>query len=147
MRIGELAQAAGMDVDTVRYYEKAGLLPPASRGANNYRSYGDAALQRLRFIRNCRALDMSLPEVRVLLDYIDQPGPDCSTVDGVVAEHLGHVRERLASLKTLERQLELLQQACSHASPQEVCGIVLALSQQPQGDAPAPPAVRGVHSQ
>jgi hypothetical protein len=67
-------------------------------------------------------------------------------VDGVVAGHLGHVRERLASLKTLERQLELLQQACSHSSPQEVCGIVLALS-QPQGDAPASPAVRGVHSQ
>lgn len=147
MRIGELAQAVGLDVETVRYYEKAGLLPPAARAGNNYRSYDEAAAQRLRFIRNCRALDMSLDEVRVLLNYIDHPRADCSAVDDVVAEHLGHVRERLASLQLLERQLELLQQACSHASPHEVCGIVLALSQPTDETTATPAAARGVHSQ
>lgn len=143
MRIGELAQAAGMEVETVRFYEKAGLLPPPARGDNNYRRYDTAAVQRLRFIGNCRALDMSLDEIRVLLGHIDQPGADCSAVDDVVAEHLGHVRERIAALQVLEQQLALLQNSCSHARPGDVCGIVLALGEARPADA-AP--VRGVHS-
>jgi Cd(II)/Pb(II)-responsive transcriptional regulator len=127
MRIGELAQAAGLEVETVRYYEKAGLLPAPARRDNNYRRYDDAALQRLRFIRNCRALDMSLEEIRTLLGFIDRPSRDCSPVDALVAEHLGHVRRRIAGLRQLERQLVLLQRACGHAKPHAVCGIVLAL--------------------
>jgi Cd(II)/Pb(II)-responsive transcriptional regulator len=118
MRIGELATAAGLEVETVRYYEKAGLLPAPARRDNNYRRYDDTALQRVTFIRNCRALDMSLDEVRILLRFIDRPGGDCSPVDALVAEHLGHVRRRLAGLRQLERQLVLLQQACGHAKPQ-----------------------------
>lgn len=143
MRIGELARAAGMDVETLRFYEKAGLLPPPARGDNNYRRYDGGALQRLRFIANCRALDMSLDEIRVLLAHIDAPGADCSAVDQVVAEHLGHVRERIAALQLLERQLALLQNSCGHAQPGELCGIVLALGEaRPSDAAPA----RGVHS-
>lgn len=143
MRIGELAKAAGMDVDTVRFYEKSGLLPAPARGDNNYRHYDRGALQRLRFIANCRALDMSLDEIRVLLAHMDQPGADCSAVDAVVAEHLGHVRERIAALQLLERQLTLLQSSCQHAGSGELCGIVLALGEARPAD--APPA-RGVHS-
>jgi len=127
MRIGELGRAAGFDVETVRYYEKAGLLPAPARRDNNYRRYDDAALHRLRFIRNCRALDMSLDEIRALLGFIDHPGGDCSPVDALVAEHLHHVRERIASLRQLEHQLQRLQQACSHARPRDACGIVRAL--------------------
>ena len=67
MKIGELAAAAGLPVETVRFYEKQGLLPAPHRRENNYRRYDEGALQRLRFIGNCRALDMSLDEVRVLL--------------------------------------------------------------------------------
>jgi Cd(II)/Pb(II)-responsive transcriptional regulator len=143
MKIGELAAAAGMPVETVRFYEKQGLLPAPARHGNNYRRYDAAALQRLRFIGNCRALDMSLEEVRTLLGFIDQPSADCSPVDALVAEHLRHVRERMAELKALEHQLKLLQSACGHAAPHEVCGIVLALS----AGAPTGPARRGVHSQ
>lgn len=143
MRIGELAAAAGMDVETVRFYEKSGLLPAPARGDNNYRRYDRAALQRLRFIGNCRALDMSLDEIRVLLAHIDQPGADCSAVDDVVAEHLGHVRERIAALQVLEQQLAMLQSSCQHARPGELCGIVMALGEARPAD--APPA-RGVHS-
>jgi len=142
MKIGELAAAAGVPVETVRFYEKQGLLPAPARHDNNYRRYDDAALQRLRFIGNCRALDMSLEEVRTLLDFIDRPKADCSPVDALVAEHLRHVRSRMAELKALEKQLKLLQAACGHAKPRELCGIVLALS-----DGPAlQPARRGVHS-
>lgn len=143
MRIGELASAAGMDVETVRFYEKSGLLAPPARGDNNYRRYDHAALQRLRFIGNCRALDMSLDEIRVLLADIDQPGADCSAVDDVVAGHLGHVRERIAALQVLEQQLAMLQSSCQHAQPGALCGIVLALGEARAGDVPA---ARGVHS-
>jgi len=142
MKIGELAKAAGLPVETVRFYEKQGLLPAPARRENNYRRYDEQALQRLRFIGNCRALDMSLDEVRTLLDFIEHPRSDCSPVDALVAEHLGHVRQRMAELKALEKQLKLLQSACGHARPQELCGIVLALSSRP---APAA-ARRGVHS-
>jgi Cd(II)/Pb(II)-responsive transcriptional regulator len=142
MKIGELAQAAGLAVETVRFYEKQGLLPAPARRDNNYRRYDEQALQRLRFIANCRALDMSLDEVRALLGFIDHPQGDCSPVDALVAEHLQHVRQRMAELKALEKQLKLLQSACGHARPQELCGIVLALS----GRQPVAPARRGVHS-
>jgi Cd(II)/Pb(II)-responsive transcriptional regulator len=142
MKIGELAKAAGLPVETVRFYEKQGLLRAPARHENNYRRYDEQALQRLRFIGNCRALDMSLEEVRMLLDFIEHPHADCSPVDSLVAEHLGHVRQRMADLRALEKQLELLQSACGHARPQELCGIVLALS---SGPALAPPR-RGVHS-
>jgi Cd(II)/Pb(II)-responsive transcriptional regulator len=142
MKIGELAKAAGLPVETVRFYEKQGLLPAPARHENNYRRYDEQALQRLRFIGNCRALDMSLDEVRTLLDFIEHPHADCSPVDALVAEHLGHVRQRMAELKALEKQLKLLQSACGHARPQELCGIVLALSSGPA----LAPARRGVHS-
>lgn len=145
MRIKQLAEATGVPVDTIRHYEKAGLLAPPQRRDNNYRAYDTSALQRLAFIRNCRALDMSLDEVRVLLNFLDQPHSDHSPVDALVAEHLGHVRSRLKSLRQLERQLLALQRACGQAQPHEACGIVLALSQVAAPAKPLPP-VRGVHS-
>ena len=87
MKIGELARLAQCSVETVRYYEKAGLLPPAARSDSNYRYYGDAHVARLRFIRNCRALDMTHEEVRALLGLVDQPENSCSGVNRVLDEH------------------------------------------------------------
>lgn len=142
MKIGELAAAAGLSADTVRFYEKQGLLQAPARRDNNYRRYDEGSLQRLRFIGNCRALDMSLDEIRQLLRLIDEPGEDCSGVDALVAEHLRHVRERMAELRALERQLKALQSACGHAEPHRACGIVAALSEGPAIE----PARRGVHS-
>ncbi|WP_226813792.1 MerR family transcriptional regulator, partial [Bordetella pertussis] len=71
MKIGELARTAGTTVETVRYYEKEGLLPAPERGLNNYRSYGEAHVERLRLIRNCRALDMTQDEIRTVLALAD----------------------------------------------------------------------------
>ena len=73
MKIGELAQAAQCTPETVRYYEKAGLLPPPSRSDGNYRVYGPAHLERLVFVRHCRALDMTHEEIRELLELRDVP--------------------------------------------------------------------------
>ena len=149
MRIKQLADAAGVPVDTIRHYERSALLAAPARRGNGYREYGTADVERLRFIRHCRDLDMSLPEVRALLQVVDQPGADCSAADRVVHEHLAHVRERLAALRRLERELLRLAKACGHPQPQERCGIVMALA----GAAPRRTArsrvrvpARGVHS-
>ncbi len=142
MRIKELSAAVGLPADTIRHYEKAGLLNAPQRGDNNYRRYAEADAQRLRFIRNCRALDMSLDEVRTLLAYLDAPQPDCSPVTRVVSQHLAHVRERLKVLRELERQLKSLERACNHAHPDELCGVVLALGAD-DGVAGAQGAVHG----
>lgn len=145
MRIKELAVAAAVPADTIRHYEKAGLLAAPPRTGNGYREYGHADAERLRFIRHCRELDMSLDEVRELLQFLDHPRPDCGAADAVVRNHLAHVRERLAALRRLEKQLVRLVGACSHPRPQERCGIVLALqSADPPRRRKA--AARGVHS-
>ena len=71
MKIGELSQATGVDVETIRYYEKSGLLPAPARQANGYREYGTSHLERLAFVRHCRALDLPLAEVQRLLAFVD----------------------------------------------------------------------------
>ncbi len=143
MRIKELANTAGVPADSVRHYEKVGLLEPAARSDNGYRRYTAADLQRLRFIANCRALDMSLQEVRELLRALEQPAADCSEVGRVVGSHLAHVRERMAGLCALERQLVPLLAACHRGEPLHRCALVQGLS----GPASAPlQRSRGVHT-
>jgi DNA-binding transcriptional MerR regulator len=143
MRIKEIADAAGVPADSVRHYEKVGLLAPAARSDNGYRRYTAADLQRLRFIANCRALDMSLQEIRELLEALERPGGDCSDVGRVVTGHLAHVRERMAGLRALERQLVQLLAACHRGEPLDRCALVEGLSRS--GSASGPPP-RGVHS-
>jgi len=128
MKIGELARLAQCTVETVRYYEKAGLLPPPGRTGSNYRHYGDAHVARLRFIRNCRALDMTHDEVRALLGLVDQPANDCSGINRVLDEHIAHVDMRIQELKHLKQQLAALRQSCHGEQPVIACGIVQGLA-------------------
>jgi Cd(II)/Pb(II)-responsive transcriptional regulator len=129
MRIGELAERTSTPVDTIRYYEKAGLLPAVDRSAGNYRAYGPAQVQRLNFIRRCRALDMSLDEIRALLDFCDAPSRDCGAVNTLLDEHLAHVETRLRDLQRLARELRQLRSACRSPGAAEQCQILLALRQ------------------
>lgn len=76
IRIGELAQRTGCEVVTIRYYEKEGLLPEPARSSGNYRLYGEEQVKRMQFIRHCRSLDMSLGEIRTLLNLWDSPTQD-----------------------------------------------------------------------
>ena len=128
MKIGELARLGQCTVETVRYYEKAGLLPPAARTGSNYRHYGDAHVARLRFIRNCRALDMTHDEVRALLGLVDQPANDCGGVNRVLDEHIAHVEVRIRELKQLKQQLVALRQSCQGEQAVIACGIVQGLT-------------------
>jgi Cd(II)/Pb(II)-responsive transcriptional regulator len=127
MQIGELAKQAEMKVDTVRYYEKAGLLPPPPRQSNGYRDYATSHLQRLTFIRHCRDLDISLDEIRQMLDFITHPDADCITIDHLIENQLTRVRERIANLCALESQLLKLRSQCKDRKTVSECGILREL--------------------
>ena len=99
MRIGELAKTAGTTVETVRYYEKEGLLTAPERGLNNYRSCNPAYLERLRLIRNCRALDMTHDEIRAVLSLADYHQSGCGPINEIFDQHIAHVDTRISELR------------------------------------------------
>ena len=113
MKIGALAHAAGVGVQTIRYYERGKLLPAPKRLRNRYRDYGERHLEQLAFIRHCRALDMPLADIRLLLDFIAKPTRGSRAVHRVVEAQLDRVRVRLKSLRALAKQLTALRAQCN----------------------------------
>ncbi len=135
MRIGELGAAAGVDIETIRYYEKAGLLPDPARSANGYRAYGPAHLERLAFIRHCRALDIPLADVKRLLEFVAHPDADCGDIDRLIDAQLVRVQARLKSMQALERQLASLRGRCGASHVAGECGILHELVAAARGEA------------
>ncbi len=135
MRIGELGKATGFDIETIRYYEKAGLLPVPARSQNGYRAYGSAHLERLAFIRHCRALDISLADVKRLLDFVAHPNADCEGIDLLIDAQLDRVRARLKSMQALEQQLAALRGRCGERHSAAECGILHELVAAAHGEA------------
>jgi Cd(II)/Pb(II)-responsive transcriptional regulator len=129
VKIGELATATQTQVETIRYYEREGLLPQPPRSEGNYRIYGPEHAERLGFIRHCRSLDMALDEIRVLLSFKDSPGEDCGDVNALLDEHIGHVAARIRELRQLERQLKALREQCVEVQDAGHCGILSSLSE------------------
>ncbi|RTZ48238.1 Cd(II)/Pb(II)-responsive transcriptional regulator [Candidimonas sp. SYP-B2681] len=128
MKIGELAKAANCGTETIRFYEKEGLLPAPDRTEANYRRYQHEHLERLRFIRNCRTLDMAHDEIRTLLQFMDKSHGDCAPVNHLLDEHITHVDIRLAELQKLRAQLIELRQQCANAQSIQDCGIIHGLA-------------------
>lgn len=124
--IGELGKATGTKVETVRYYERIGLMPKPPRTDGNYRSYGQPELERLSFIRRARGLGFSLDQVRALLDLSDDRDRDCAMVDMMARQHLDEVEKKIADLIALQRELTALLQSCSGGSV-ATCRIIEAL--------------------
>lgn len=149
LRIGELAQATGTGVETIRYYEREGLLPAAARSQSNYRLYGPGHVERLAFIRHCRSLDMTLDEIRALLRIRDAPHADGGAVDALLDAHIGHVARRIRELRALQRQLRQLRAQCRLGTHEAAdCGILQELSHAaaqapPPGSAGGAPPVGG----
>lgn len=133
MKIGDMAAAAQTPVETIRYYEREGLLPAAPRSAGNYRLYGPEHVERLAFVRHCRALDMSLDEIRVLLRLKDAPQGDCGEVNELLDAHIGHVATRIHELRRLEKQLKALRAQCTGGGDAKPCGILNELVQASSG--------------
>ncbi|MGI3129196.1 Cd(II)/Pb(II)-responsive transcriptional regulator [Halopseudomonas pachastrellae] len=136
MKIGELANRTDCAVETIRYYEREGLLPAPGRSAGNYRQYGEAHLERLVFIRNCRVLDMTLQEIRQLLTLREQPEATCGGVNGLIDEHIAHVGQRIAALTQLQQQLIELRRQCAAPHPVDACGIIQQLGTSGSVQAP-----------
>lgn len=128
MRIGELAKIAKCSVETIRFYEKEGLLPEAERTENNYRDYLPLHVDRLRFIRNCRAFDMSHDEIRQLLLQVDSHAEDCQAVNVLLDEHILHIEHRIQELSSLKGQLLILRRQCQQQQGIDECGIVQGLT-------------------
>ncbi len=129
MRIGELAKRSGCSVQTIRYYEKEGLLSSASRSAGNFRLYDQNGLDRLTFIKRCRNLDLSLKEVKQLLKLSHTPKSTCDKVNQMVEQHIEHVEERITELENLRSQLLRLRGNCSENRTVDQCGIIKNLVQ------------------
>ena len=135
MRIGELAKMAGVDVQTVRYYEREGLIEAPSRTASGYRAYGPAHLERLNFVRHCRSLEMPLAEIKRLTTLSTDRGVSCEQVDALVQAHLERVRAKLGALKALEKQLSALRAQCDAGHRVADCGILEEMIHAAQGEA------------
>jgi Cd(II)/Pb(II)-responsive transcriptional regulator len=150
MKIGELSAASATAIETIRYYEREGLLPSPARTQGNFRIYETPHLERLQFIRYCRSLDMSLDEVRALLKFKDAPAERCGDVNDLLDAHIGHVSRRIRELRTLEKQLKELRQRCCEARPAQACGILSELTQASKELVPAEGRtsnhLRSVHS-
>ena len=125
--IGDLALQSATKVETIRYYERAGLMPSPARTAGNHRAYTQAHADRLAFIRHGRELGFSLDSVRTLLTLADEPDRDCADVDAIAREHLAAVRERIVRLQALEAELSRMVDACGHGRVAQ-CRIIEALA-------------------
>ena len=141
-RIGEAAELSGVSTANIRYYEKEGLLAPGVRGDNSYRLYSDADVHHLRFIRLCRAMDMSLDEVRTLLALDWSRKEDCAAACTTLDDHLEHVRTRLAELQALEADLLALRNRCDGTDAR--CHIITALHERADAPQPTSPVTAGV---
>lgn len=132
LKIGRLAEMTGCPVETIRYYEKQGLLPEPERSEGNYRLYGPPHAERLQFIRNCRSLDMTLDEISRLLRFRDHPDQNCTEVNVLLEEHIGHVKNRISELQGLQKQLQALRGLCQNIRPIKECGILRSLAKPPK---------------
>ncbi len=114
MRIGQAALASGMSTASIRFYEQHGLLSPATRTDNGYRTYSAQDVDRLRQIRTCRSLNMSLDEVQRLLDAQVEGTEGCKMTSQVLQEHAQHIEDRIVELTILKNRLMDLMSMCNH---------------------------------
>lgn len=128
MKIGELAKAAGCQTVTIRFYERKGLLGAAGRSESNYRMYGPNDLERLLFIRNCRSLGLTLPEIERLVEIHDNPSVDCTDVNRCLDAHLDEVEKQMQALAQLQEELRRLRTRCTIPGASAGCGVLAALS-------------------
>ena len=124
---GRLAAAAGCKAETIRFYEKIGLLPAPRRTASNYRTYAPEQVARLRFIRRARDLGFSVEEVRALLELADERERECSEVDALAQKHLIEVERKIADLQSLAGELRDIIGQCRGGTIAE-CRIIDALA-------------------
>ena len=131
MTIGKLARSAGVGVETVRFYERKGLLEEPSRGESGYRQYPSGSLTRLRFIRQAKELGFTLPEIHELLSLRVSPTASCAAVQERIAAKMDTIQEKIDSLRRMKRALSGMAALCvSEALPTGECPILDALEKE-----------------
>lgn len=126
-RIGELAQRFNVPVETIRFYEHAGLIPKPTRTAGNYRLYSEAQAVQLGFVLNCRMLDMSQEEIKTLLSLRSNPSRNCGDVNALFDRHINEVTGKIAGLKQLLTELQSLRRSCTDGRETRDCSILSTL--------------------
>lgn len=132
LTVGKVASSAGLAIDTVRYYEREGLLQKPARTSSGYRQYTADAVTRLRFIRQAKDLGFTLSEIRELLTLKVAPGKSCADVRARAEAKIADVERRIAQLDRMKRALAKLATACSGRGPTSECPILEALERQEQ---------------
>ena len=125
--IGALAKSTGCSVQTIRWYEQAGLLPPPQRTEGGRRLYDEKTAARLAFIRHARELGFSLDEIRELLTLTDNPDQSCSAADQIARRHLAEIEDRIARLSALRTELKRMIRAC-HGGRMAECRVIDAVA-------------------
>jgi DNA-binding transcriptional MerR regulator len=126
--ITQLARAAAVPTSTLRYYERARLLPPVARSPGNYRLYSAASLGRLKFIRAAQSAGFTLDDVRALLGERPGDGPSCQEVQTLIEERLADVHRRLSDLRRVERALSSSLRKCKRRARRAGCHLIAALN-------------------
>lgn len=106
LKVKDISTRTGVHPETIRFYEKKGLLPPPLRAANSYRLYGQEAVFALQFIKKCRQLDFSLEEIHAMLNWQKTPHADCSGVDALITNQLAKVQQQIERLQAIEHFLQ-----------------------------------------
>lgn len=128
MTIGQLAGEMGVATETLRYYERRGLVTPSGRSGSGYRLYGEEARERLRFIRRAQALGFSLEEVAELLAFSDNPEADAGSVKALTEERIADIEARIRDLAYLRDGLKALADQCPGHGSTDECPILGALN-------------------
>ena len=131
MTIGQLATRAGVNVETVRYYERRGLVVSPNRTAAGYRQFSDDAVSRILFIKRAQELGFSLNEIQELLELRIDRGEACGEVEEKARDKMALVDEKIERLEKMKGALERLVDACDHRAPTDDCPILEALEDDP----------------
>ena len=129
MLISQLARMVGVDTQTIRFYERQGLLPPPDRQENGYRIYTEKHTEQLAFVRHCRVLDLSLSEISELQKCQSDPHQSCAVVNVLLDEHVSRLRSRIIAMLALEEQLISLRKRCNDDREVETCGVLAGISE------------------
>ena len=128
MKIGELAKLTGCSVQAIRFYEKAHLLQAPRRSEGNYRLYDRSSLEQLAFIKHCRSLDITLAEIKLLVDLKNSPETQCEQVNQLIDNHIEQINFRVHELNKLKNSLTSLRSNCQPDLKIKDCGILQHLS-------------------
>ena len=142
LRTGQVAQRAGVNVETLRFYERKGLLEAPPRRASGFREYPEEVVVRIRFIKRAQQLGFSLREILELLKLAVDGETVCAEVRTRTEKKIADIEERIAGLRRMHAVLRELTEACAAGTPTGECPILASLEEEAAAGAPSPPAGR-----